>query len=91
MIKLHNIITRTHPRALGITVPIIGTDTWETNEFITVGGSEVEGAVMSTFFNDSAPTRDIEKTFLAEYKKHILTDKILPHFLPLALTLTTWL
>ena len=42
-------------RALGITVPIIGGDTWETNEFISVGGADVEGAVMSTFFDDTNP------------------------------------
>ncbi|MEG0377078.1 MAG: ABC transporter substrate-binding protein [Eubacterium sp.] len=42
-------------KALGITAPFIGCDTWETNEFITVGGKEVEGAVMSSFFDDKNP------------------------------------
>lgn len=56
-------------RALGISVPFIGGDTWETNEFIEVGGKEVEGAVMSTFFDDTAPaTKEAEK-FVAAYKE----------------------
>ncbi|WP_041668815.1 ABC transporter substrate-binding protein [Acetobacterium woodii] len=56
-------------RALGITAPFIGGDTWETNEFITVGGTDVEGAVMSTFFDDTNPLTEAGKTFVTEYKK----------------------
>lgn len=56
-------------RALGITAPFIGGDTWETNEFITVGGADVEGSVMSTFFDDTNPLTEAGKTFVAEYKK----------------------
>ena len=56
-------------RALGITAPFIGGDTWETNEFITVGSADVEGAVMSTFFDDTNPLTEAGKTFVAEYKK----------------------
>ena len=56
-------------RALGITAPFIGGDTWETNEFITVGGADVNGAVMSTFFDDTNPLTEAGKTFVAEYKK----------------------
>ena len=55
-------------RALGITCPIIGGDTWETNEFITVGGADVEGAVMSTFFDDTNPPTEAGKTMVAAYK-----------------------
>ncbi|MGL4606607.1 MAG: ABC transporter substrate-binding protein [Eubacteriaceae bacterium] len=56
-------------RALGITAPFIGGDTWETNEFITVGGADVEGAVMSTFFDDTNPINEAGKLFVEEYKK----------------------
>ncbi|MGV8905078.1 MAG: ABC transporter substrate-binding protein [Acetobacterium sp.] len=56
-------------RALGITAPFIGGDTWETNEFITVGGTDVEGAVMSTFFDDTNPLTEAGKTFVTEYQK----------------------
>ncbi len=55
-------------RALGITVPIIGGDTWETNEFISVGGDDVEGAVMSTFFDDTNPLTQEGVDFVKEYK-----------------------
>ena len=55
-------------RALGITAPFIGGDTWETNEFITVGGADVEGAVMSTFFDDTNPPTEAGKTMVAAYK-----------------------
>lgn len=56
-------------RSLGITIPFYGGDTWETDEFITVGGTDVEGAVMSTFFDDTAPATAEAKKFVEEYKK----------------------
>ncbi|MHC1747834.1 MAG: ABC transporter substrate-binding protein [Cellulosilyticaceae bacterium] len=56
-------------RSLGMTTPFIGGDTWETNEFIQVGGKDVEGAVMSTFFDDTAPATEEGKKFVQEYKK----------------------
>lgn len=65
-------------RALGITCPIIGTDTWETNEFISVGGSEVEGTVMSTFFNDTAPESEAGKTFVTEYRAAYPNNENIP-------------
>lgn len=56
-------------RDLGMDVPFMGCDTWEVNEFIEIGGSAVEGAVLSTFFSEEyAITKEGEK-FLAEYAK----------------------
>lgn len=56
-------------RELGITIPIIGGDTWETQEFIDIGGAAVEGSIFSTFFDAAKPaTKETEK-FLAEFKK----------------------
>lgn len=55
-------------RNLGMTVPFVGGDTWETNEFIEVGGKEVEGVVLSTFFDDTAPATDEAKKFVEAYK-----------------------
>lgn len=56
-------------RQLGITVPIIGGDTWETQEFVDIGGKEVEGAIFSTFFDAAKPaTKETEK-FLQAFKK----------------------
>ena len=56
-------------RELGITIPIVGGDTWETQEFIDIGGKAVEGSIISTFFDAAKPaTKETEK-FLAEFKK----------------------
>jgi branched-chain amino acid transport system substrate-binding protein len=55
-------------RELGITVPIIGGDTWETPEFIDVGRERVEGAVFSTFFASEVATTEAAEVFLREYR-----------------------
>jgi branched-chain amino acid transport system substrate-binding protein len=55
-------------RELGITVPVIGGDTWETPEFIDVGKERVEGAVFSTFFASEFAGTPQAKTFLNEYR-----------------------
>jgi len=54
-------------RDLGITTPIIGGDTWETPEFIDVGGDRVEGAVFSTFFAPEFTGTPQAATFVKEY------------------------
>ncbi len=56
-------------KSLGLDVPFLGGDTWETEEFLTVGGQDVEGAVNTTFFDDTAPVTDEAKKFVEEYKK----------------------
>jgi branched-chain amino acid transport system substrate-binding protein len=56
-------------RELGINTPIIGGDTWETPEFIDVGGARVEGAVFSTFFAAEFAGTPQAKTFIEEYTK----------------------
>ena len=54
-------------RQLGMTIPFMGGDTWETQEFIDVGGKDVEGAVMSTAFDrEKASTPEAQK-FLKAY------------------------
>jgi branched-chain amino acid transport system substrate-binding protein len=55
-------------RELGINVPIIGGDTWETPEFIDVGQERVEGAVFSTFFASEVAATPAAETFLKEYR-----------------------
>lgn len=59
-------------RQLGIDVTFMGGDTWETQEFIDVGGKEVEGAVLSTAFDrDKASTEEAQiflKAYVDEYK-----------------------
>jgi branched-chain amino acid transport system substrate-binding protein len=56
-------------RELGITTPIIGGDTWETPEFIDVGGDRVNGSVFSTFFAAEFAGSPQAKRFLDEYAK----------------------
>lgn len=55
-------------RQLGITVPIIGGDTYETPEFIEIGGDAVEGCVFSTFFTSETPITKESEKFLKEYR-----------------------
>jgi branched-chain amino acid transport system substrate-binding protein len=56
-------------RLLGIKAPIIGGDTWETPEFISIGQDSVEGAVFSTFFTSEKPITEESKKFLDAYRK----------------------
>ncbi len=55
-------------RQQGIQIPFIGGDTWETPEFIDIGGEEVEGAVFSTFFTSETPITSESEVFLREYR-----------------------
>lgn len=56
-------------KELGINVPILGGDTWETPEFIDIGKTAVEGAVFSTFFTTEAFITDKSKEFIEAYRK----------------------
>jgi branched-chain amino acid transport system substrate-binding protein len=56
-------------RKLGIKCPIIGGDTWETQEFLDIGKADVEGAVFSTFFATEKPITKESKKFLDAYRK----------------------
>ncbi len=55
-------------RDLGITIPILGGDTWEAPEFLSIGGDAVEGAVYSTHFTAEAPVTPMSDEFLKEYE-----------------------
>ncbi|AKL93808.1 amino acid/amide ABC transporter substrate-binding protein, HAAT family [Clostridium aceticum] len=55
-------------RQLGINIPIIGGDTWETPEFIDIGQDHVEGAVFSTFFTSETPITKESEFFLDAYR-----------------------
>lgn len=56
-------------RDLGIKVPILGGDTWETQEFLDIGKEAVEGSTFSTFFSSENPITSEAKKFLEEYRK----------------------
>ena len=49
-------------------------DTWETHEFIDVGGKDVEGAVMSTAFDREKASTAEAKVFLDAYLKEYKTE-----------------
>jgi branched-chain amino acid transport system substrate-binding protein len=56
-------------RQLGIKAPFMGGDTWETQEFIDVGGKDVEGVTFSSAFDREKATTPEAKKFLEEYVK----------------------
>lgn len=56
-------------RQLGIEAPFLGGDTWETQEFIDVGGKDVEGVALSTAFDREKATTAEAKKFLDAYVK----------------------
>ncbi len=56
-------------RQLGMKVPFMGGDTWETQEFIDVGGKDVEGAVLSTAFDREKASTEEAKKFMDAYTK----------------------
>jgi len=56
-------------RDLGLTVPFLGGDTWETPEFVLVGGDRVEGAFFSTKFAAEFAGNPNAIAFLDEYRR----------------------
>ena len=56
-------------KQLGITAPFLGGDTWEIDEFLKVGGAEVEGVAFSTFFDPSVTFTPESTKFLDAFKK----------------------
>jgi len=58
-------------RALGITCPIMGGDTWENPAVIEVAGKDAEGIVFSTFFDENDPATEEAKKFVEGYKKEL--------------------
>lgn len=51
-------------RQLGIELPFLGGDTWETPEVIDIAGESAEGAVYSSFYDPAAPLTDRTGEFL---------------------------
>ncbi|QZY57424.1 ABC transporter substrate-binding protein [Crassaminicella profunda] len=56
-------------KQLGMDIPILGGDTWETQELIDIGGEDIEGTVMSTFFTSEKPITEMSKVFLDKYRE----------------------
>ena len=56
-------------RQLGIDAQFMGGATWETQEFIDVGGKDVEGVALSTAFDREKASTEEAKKFLDAYTK----------------------
>ena len=56
-------------RQLGIELPVLGGDTWETPQLIEIGGKEVEGIIFSTFFDKDHPLTKETETFMTAWNK----------------------
>lgn len=55
-------------KELGVDIPMLGGDTWETPEVIEIAGEAAEGAVFSTFFDANAKLTDTTTEFLEAYE-----------------------
>ncbi len=55
-------------KELDMDVPFLGADTWETPEFIDIGGEAVNGTVFSTFFDSKVPLTPESEVFLDAYR-----------------------
>ena len=56
-------------KELDIETPFLGADTWETPEFIDIGGEAVNGTVFSTFFDSKVPLTSESEVFLDAYRE----------------------
>jgi len=56
-------------RQLGITTQFLGGDSWETPDFLSVGGKAVEGTILSTHFAPEKAITAESTKFIEAYKK----------------------
>ena len=63
-------------RELGITIPFLGGDTWETPEVIDIAGAAAEGAVYSSFYDPAAPLTDKTQEFLDAFAEEYGKDEL---------------
>lgn len=63
-------------RQLGITIPFLGGDTWETPKVIRIAGEAAEGAVYSSFYDPAAPQTERTKEFLDAYARKYGKDTL---------------
>ena len=61
-------------RNLGIESPFLGGDTWETPDFLSVGGPAVEEAMITTFFAVEKPMTELSGKFVEAYKAEYGTE-----------------
>jgi branched-chain amino acid transport system substrate-binding protein len=54
-------------RRLGITAPLIGSDSWGSSELLTLGGKDLEGAYFSSHYAADMATPEAQK-FIKDYE-----------------------
>jgi len=60
---------------LGLKAKFYGGDTWETSDFLEVGGEDVEGAVLTTAFGREVATTKEAKIFLDTFAKEFKNEE----------------
>lgn len=63
-------------RELGIYLPFLGTDTWETSELITLAGTAAEGSTYVSFYDAQAPLTEMTTTFLNAFTAKYGKDQV---------------
>lgn len=61
-------------RELGITAVIAAGDTWENSTIIENAGSDAEGVVISTFFDEAAPANSEGEKFVKGFKEYLVKN-----------------
>ena len=56
-------------KRMGIRSQFLGGDTWETHEFLSLGGEAVEGSMLTTSFSSEKPVSWTSRRFIYRYKK----------------------
>ena len=56
-------------KRMGIRSQFLGGDTWETHEFLSLGGEAVEGSMLTTSFSSEKPASWTSRRFIYRYKK----------------------
>ena len=56
-------------KEMGIQLVFLGTDSWENEDFLKEGGTAVEGAVFSTYFDPEAAITENTEVFLKAYRE----------------------
>lgn len=58
-----------------LTITFVGTDKWDTENFLKKGGQAVEGAAFTSLFDAESSLTDMSQLFLDAYRKEYGTDK----------------
>lgn len=65
-------------KALGIESTIMAGDTWENSILFDVAGDDVNGVVISAFFDAASPANDTAAEFVEEYQARLGEDVAIP-------------